>query len=83
MGKVYLAVLAVGLLIYAFTDCIQTSNPAYLRKAIWLLVIVVVPVLGPLAWLVFGHGGGWWDDGDEPPAPVTDPAAWRDFERQF
>jgi hypothetical protein len=83
MGKVFLAVMALGLLIYAFTDCVQTDNPAYLRKAIWLLVIVLVPIIGPLLWMTFGKRGGWWDDGDEPQDPIGDPATWRDFERQF
>ena len=47
-------VVAVVLAVYALVDCLQTE-PAEVRgprRAIWLLLIVVVPVLGPVAWLV-------------------------------
>jgi len=47
-------VVAVVLAVYALVDCLQTE-PADVRgprRAIWLLLIVLVPVLGPVAWLV-------------------------------
>ena len=34
MPRVYAAVLAVGLFIYAFTDCIQATRTAYLTKPV-------------------------------------------------
>jgi hypothetical protein len=83
MPRVFAAILAVGLFIYAFTDCVQATRTAYLTKPVWLLVITVLPVLGPLLWLLFGRGGGWWRDDDDPGDPIGDPATWRDFERQF
>lgn len=83
MPRIFAAILAAALFLYAFTDCIQATRTAYLSKVVWLLVITLLPVVGPILWLLFGRGGGWWDDPDEQPDPIVDPAAWRDFERQF
>lgn len=47
-------VVAVILAVYALIDCLQT-DPADVRRprrAVWLALIVVVPVLGPVAWLL-------------------------------
>ena len=38
MPRVFAAILAVGLFIYAFTDCVQATRTAYLTKPVWLLV---------------------------------------------
>lgn len=58
-----LAVLAVlALAIYCLVECIQTdrSQVRVLPKALWLFLILI-PVVGPLAWLLLGRprrGGG-------------------------
>jgi drug/metabolite transporter (DMT)-like permease len=83
MPRVLAGVVALGLFVYAFTDCIQAQSTAYLTKGIWLVVITLVPILGPLLWLLFGRGGGWWGRDDDPGDPIGDPSMWRDFERQF
>jgi hypothetical protein len=63
-----LAVL--GLLVYCLIDCIQTDSAAVrnLPKPLWILLIVIVPLVGGIAWLVTGRperaaaktsGSGW------------------------
>ena len=51
----YGAVLVLTL--YALIDCVLTrgAEARVLPKWLWLLVIVVVPVLGPVAWLLAGR----------------------------
>jgi len=47
-------VVAVVLAVYALIDCIQTDpaeRPAP-RRGIWLALIVLVPVVGPVAWII-------------------------------
>ncbi|MCL2466171.1 MAG: PLD nuclease N-terminal domain-containing protein [Micrococcales bacterium] len=49
--------IGVGLLLYCFIDALQ-ADPARVRnlpRMLWLLVIVAVPVFGPLAWLFLGR----------------------------
>lgn len=46
--------VAVALAVYALIDCLQT-DPAEIpgpRRAIWLALIVVLPIVGPIAWIV-------------------------------
>jgi len=53
-----LAVL--GLLVYCLIDCIQTDSAAVrnLPKPLWILLIVIVPLVGGVAWLVAGRPEG-------------------------
>lgn len=53
--KVLLAFLGVGLLIYSVIDCSRTPDaevPSSLSRSGWLLLIVLLPFLGPAFWLV-------------------------------
>lgn len=65
-----LAVLGVlALAIYCLIECVQTDRTQirHLPKALWL-VLILIPVVGPLAWLLLGRprrGGG---GGSAPPA---------------
>lgn len=83
MSRVVVAILAIGLTIYAFIDCLQTPQPRTLPKIVWLFIIVLVPILGPVLWIFFGriHGGGWGRDDDGPMAPDDDPNFLRDLDR--
>jgi hypothetical protein len=50
------ALIVVGLLVYAAIDCLQTpAGELRLGRGLWLTVIVLLPVLGPVAWLVLGR----------------------------
>jgi hypothetical protein len=56
VGKVLLVLVAVGLTIYAVLDVATTARkdvPA-MPKWLWLLA-VLVPVVGPLTWLVLSR----------------------------
>jgi hypothetical protein len=48
--------LALGLIVYCLIDAIQ-ADPADLRlpKPLWLLLILLLPVVGAVAWLVAGR----------------------------
>lgn len=56
MPRVLLTIAIVFASIYAFVDCAQTDRRLVrvLAKPVWLLV-VLVPVLGPLVWFVAGR----------------------------
>jgi hypothetical protein len=52
-----LGIFLVGVWIYCMVDAI-TSDAAEVRqlpKALWVLIVVVAPVLGALAWLAVGR----------------------------
>ncbi|HEX6194712.1 MAG TPA: PLD nuclease N-terminal domain-containing protein [Jiangellaceae bacterium] len=54
MVRVLPIIIAIALAVYAFVDCIQT-DPAEIRgprRSIWIAIIVLVPVIGPAAWLL-------------------------------
>lgn len=50
-------VLSLALTIYCLVDCIQTDDVLVrnLPKIAWLLLVLLFPVIGPLAWLVAGR----------------------------
>ncbi|MDN5790898.1 MAG: PLDc N-terminal domain-containing protein [Micrococcales bacterium] len=56
MARVLLVAAVVFATIYAFVDCVQTDSRLVrvLAKPVWLIV-VLVPVLGPLVWFVAGR----------------------------
>ena len=52
--KALLILLAIGLLIYAVIDCSRTPEqevPSGIPRAVWLVLVVIVPILGPLLWI--------------------------------
>ncbi|EJZ85892.1 PLDc N-terminal domain-containing protein [Winkia sp. UMB3158] len=58
MARVVMAILTLAVTIYAAADCARTPSdklPARLPKAIWLLLIILLPPLGALAWIVISR----------------------------
>ena len=57
MLRVLLFLLALGVVVYALIDVVTSPSDEVrsLPKLVWLLVIVVIPVLGAVAWLVLGR----------------------------
>lgn len=54
MTRVLPFIVALGLAVYALIDCLQT-DPAEVRgprRGIWIVLILLIPVIGPVAWLV-------------------------------
>jgi hypothetical protein len=83
MPRFALTLIALGLSLYALIDCLQTPSPRNLSKGMWLLVIICLPVIGPVLWLIYGriNGGGWGREDDEPTGPDDDPSFLKDFDR--
>ncbi|WP_058235283.1 PLD nuclease N-terminal domain-containing protein [Devriesea agamarum] len=56
MPRVILAIVIIALTIYAIADCASTDDTRIkgLPKFVWLIVIALVPVAGPIAWILVG-----------------------------
>ena len=59
-GSGALALVELGLLVYCVLNIITTPEPQVrnLPKLLWLLLVVVVPIVGGIAWLVAGRPQG-------------------------
>jgi hypothetical protein len=52
-----LLVIQIGIAIYALVD-LSKNGVRNLSKLIWVLIIIFVNMLGPVAFLIFGRGDG-------------------------
>nr|WP_174257419.1 PLD nuclease N-terminal domain-containing protein [Phytoactinopolyspora alkaliphila] len=52
-------VVALILAVYALIDCLQTDSARIrsLNKPAWMAIILLIPVVGPILWLVTGKPG--------------------------
>lgn len=77
MIRVLGVLVAVALYIYGIIDVVRTPREEVrsLPRAVWLLVVVLLPVLGDLPWLVFGRT--WRVPRRRTLAPDDDPRALR------
>ncbi len=59
MLRVLPTLVLLVLTIYALVDCIQTeeSRQRNLPKVLWLLLILLFPVVGPVCWFLAGRSG--------------------------
>lgn len=78
MARVLLFTFVIGLTIYAWIDWgfySKKSTPGGLNRWIWLAVIVLLPILGPLVWVVLRIVGGAsaLEERSRPIAPDDDP----------
>nr|WP_187361290.1 PLD nuclease N-terminal domain-containing protein [Phytoactinopolyspora mesophila] len=66
-------VVALILTVYALIDCLQTDSARIrmLNKAVWVALIVLIPVIGPVLWLAAAKHRA----GPRPAKPVTPPRA--------
>lgn len=57
MIRVLPALIELGLLIYCLIDCIQTppDEVRNLGKVWWIVLIILLPLIGSIAWLVAGR----------------------------
>ena len=53
--KVFAILVVIAATIAALVECVQTPAPRLLPRWTWLLVIAVVPVIGPVAWYLLGR----------------------------
>lgn len=57
MPRLVLILLAVGLTVFAIADWIarsRTWTPGRVNRWLWLAVIVLLPIVGPLTWIIVG-----------------------------
>lgn len=81
MVRVLPLVVELGLLVFCLIDCIQ-AEPARVRnlpKGIWILLIVVLPLVGGIAWLVAGRP--LRSPASTVPWPSTGTAGFPEYER--
>lgn len=56
VGRVIPIVIAVALTIYTFIDVLRTSGnsmPGRISKPWWAILVLILPVIGPLLWIYF------------------------------
>ena len=77
MLRVLFPLLVLVVTIYALVECIQTEDEQVrnLPKLVWILLIIIAPLVGGVAWLIAGRpqsllpGGG--PGGQEPGTGTT------------
>jgi hypothetical protein len=84
--RVVVVLVVIGVTVYALVDCWGSDGPSVrlLPRALWFLV-VLVPVVGPVLWLVAGRPREVMDAPlPRPVAPDDDPEFLRrlDLERR-
>jgi hypothetical protein len=82
----------LGVLVYCLIDCVQTpeGDVRSLPKVVWIILILILPIVGGIAWLIAGRPQGGrrretWAPGNGFPeatrprqlAPDDDPAFLR------
>lgn len=86
MVRVVLAVLAVGVTLYAFIDCVRCTDDEVrgLPRQVWC-VITLLPLVGGTAWLLYGRPRAQATSGVGPPtlAPDDDPEFLRNLDRRL
>ena len=85
MLRVVLVLVVVAMTISATIECAQTRGPRALPRWAWLPIIILVPVIGPVAWFLLGRlrggeVGGHTRSRRGPTAPDDDPDFLRRLE---
>ena len=81
-----MVLIPLALSLYALIDCIRTDDAQVkgLPKVVWVLLIILVWVVGPLAWIFAGRDRSWELPERQPPprpvAPDDDPDFLRDLD---
>lgn len=93
MARVIPVVLSIALTVFALSDCIQTTDQHVrgIPKWAWILLIVLVPWVGPITWLLIGKDRGLGAGGADgrsrgrtgPLAPDEDPEFLRELDEQI
>ena len=71
----------LGLLVFCLIDCIQADEGRIrnLPKTAWILLIIVLPIVGGIAWLTVGRPAG--QPRRDVPWPSTQTAGFPEYER--
>ena len=75
-------VVEIALLVYCLIDCIQTDegDVRNLSKSLWVILIIVLPIVGGVAWLVAGRPQTG-QSRRQVPWPSTGTAGFPEYER--
>ena len=73
--RVLLTLAGLALTIYAVIDCIQTADDRvkHLPKIAWVVLVVLIPWVGPIAWLIVGRERSFPSGPWNPRRPITGP----------
>ena len=85
MVRILLYAVPVILGVWALVDCAQTAKRDVRRlpRAAWILIILMAPIVGPVAWLTVGRRKGSGPrPAPRPVAPDDDPDFLRDLDRK-
>jgi hypothetical protein len=79
--RVLPALIELALIIYCLIDCIQTpaDEVRNLPKVVWILLILLIPIVGPVVWLVAGRPQR--GPKRQVPWPSTQTAGFPEYER--
>lgn len=91
MPRALLALASIALTVYALADCIQAERVRGIPRWAWIVLIVLVPWVGPLTWLLIGkdresgfpRAGGAAPRRPGPVAPDEDPEFLRRLDEQI
>ncbi len=53
-----LIILQLGLILYALFD-LKKNGVRNLNKTAWIIIIIVINMIGPILYLIFGRGDGY------------------------
>lgn len=87
MGRAFIVVVAVALAIFCLIQVLQARGQRVrvMPRWAWVLVILLIPLLGPIAWLTLGQpkqGGPPKRPQRRTIAPDDDPDFLRDLDRK-
>jgi len=73
--RVLLLLAGLALTIYAAIDCLQTKDERvkYIPKIAWFVLVVLIPWVGPLAWLLAGRARSFPPGKRNSKRPITGP----------
>jgi uncharacterized membrane protein len=76
MPRIVAIFVAIALAVYAVIDCLQTREPKTLPRVVWLLIIVGLPMVGPVMWLLFGRANRSGSTQKRGPIGPDDDPSW-------
>lgn len=85
MARGILAVLSIALTVFALAECVQTQDDKVrgVPKWAWIVLIVLIPWVGPLTWLFVGKERSWGRGSSGSPGPRRDGPLAPDEDPEF
>ncbi|MCT1908585.1 PLD nuclease N-terminal domain-containing protein [Brachybacterium paraconglomeratum] len=85
MARGILAVLSIALTVFTLADCVQTQDDKVrgVPKWAWIVLIVLIPWVGPLTWLFVGKERSWGRGSSGGPGPRRDGPLAPDEDPEF